>query len=215
MPDTMAEVALAAEIRQVQGSANSRRLRKDGRIPGVLYGHGIEPIALSVNARELRGALNTESGANALIQLSLGGKLHLAFTRDLQKHPVRNTVAHVDFLVVNRNEAITAEVPITFSGEALKVTKMGGIVEHQLTSLEINATATTLPAHIEVDISELELDGAIRVSDIALPNGVTTTAEPGETIAVGRLPRAAVESSSTAEGEGGEAAGDSAASTES
>ena len=203
----MAEVALAAESRHAQGSANSRRLRKEGRIPGVLYGHGIDPIALSVNARELRVALNTEAGANALIQLSLDGKKHLAFTRDVQKHPVRNTVAHIDFLVVNRNEEITAEVPVNFVGEAAKVTKMGGIVEHQLTSIAIKATAATLPAHIDVDLSELELDGAIRIGDINLPNGVTTELDAGEPIVVGRLSRAAVEAEATTPAEGAEAEG--------
>lgn len=203
----MAEVALVADVRSDLGSSNSRRLRAAGRIPAVVYGHGTDPQAVSVNARELRAALNTDAGVNALINLDVAGKKQLALTREIQRHPVRNTVVHVDFQVVNRNEEITAEVPLAFVGEATKVTKMGGIVEHLLNSLTVTATPTTVPAHIEVDLSDLELEGTFRVRDIVLPNGVTTSVEGEEPVAVGKLTRAAmVSEESEAEGGEGEAA---------
>jgi large subunit ribosomal protein L25 len=203
----MAEVALVADVRSDLGSGNSRRLRASGRIPGVVYGHGTDPKAISVNARELRLALNTEAGVNALLNLDIAGEKHLALARDIQKHPVRGTVAHVDFQVVNRNETITADVPITFTGEATKVTKNGGIVEHLLNSLAISATPSTLPSHIEVDLTELELDGAIRVKDIKLPKGVEATVDGEEPVAVGSSTRAALsEAEEAAEAAEGEAA---------
>lgn len=204
----MAEVALAAEIRQARGSAPSKRLRKEGKIPGVLYGHGTDPTPLAVDARALRVALNTEAGVNAIIQLNLDGKKQLAFTRDVQRHPVRGTVSHVDFLAVNMNEEITVEVPITFEGEAEKVTKMGGIVEHLLTTIEVTATVANLPSHIILDVTPLELEGTLRVSDIKFPKGVSTIADPGEPLAVGRTPRVADADleAAAASGEAGEKA---------
>jgi large subunit ribosomal protein L25 len=200
----MAEVALAVEIRSAQGSSNSRRLRAAGKIPGVVYGHGIDPTSVSVDARALRQALNTQAGVNALLQLDVSGTKHLALARAIQKNPVRGTVAHVDFQVVNRNEQVSADIPITLVGEADKVTKQGGMVEHQLASLHVQATPTTLPSHIEVDISDLEIDGAIRIKDVKLPAGVTTSLDPDEPVVVGAVTRAAV--SSDADAEGAEAA---------
>jgi len=197
----MAEVALAAQVRTAQGSSNSRRLRASGHIPAVLYGHGIDPVSLSVNGRDLRLALNTEAGLNALINLAVDGKTHLALAREVQRHPVRGTVAHVDFQVVNRNEQVTAEIPVTFVGEASKVTKFGGIVEHLISSLHVTATPATIPSHIEVDITELELDGAIRVKDLALPAGVTTAVDVEDPVVIGKAPRGAAASTGDAEGE--------------
>jgi large subunit ribosomal protein L25 len=203
----MAEVALVADVRSDLGSSNSRRLRASGRIPGVVYGHGTDPKAISVNARDLRLALNTDAGVNALLNLNIAGEKHLALARDIQKHPVRGTVAHVDFQVVNRNEAITADVPLTFVGEADKVTKNGGIVEHLLNSLSISATPSTLPSTIEVDLSDLELDGAIRVKDLKLPKGVEATIDGEEPVAVGSTTRAALsDAEEEAAAEGGEGA---------
>lgn len=187
----MSEVALAAEVRRAQGSANSRRLRSAGKIPGVVYGHGVEPTPVSVEARAFRAAMHTDAGTNALITLDVDGTKHLALARDIQKHPVRNTVAHVDFQVVNRDETITAEVPLNFVGEAAGVVKNGGIVEHLLTTLSVSATPTTIPAHIDVDISALQLEETLRVKDLELPAGVTATQDPEEGVVVGSPTRAA------------------------
>jgi large subunit ribosomal protein L25 len=203
----MAEVDLAAEVRSEQGSSNSRRLRNAGKIPGVMYGHGTTPTSVAVEARALRLALTTEAGVNALLQLNIDGTKHLALARDIQRHPVRGTVAHVDFQVVNRNEQVSAEIPITFIGEALKVTKNGGIVEHQLNSLLVIATPTTLPSHIEVDLTDLELDGAIRVKDLPLPEGVTTPLDGEDPVVIGATTRGAAADAEGAEGEAAVAEG--------
>jgi large subunit ribosomal protein L25 len=161
-------------------------------IPGVLYGHGIDPTPVAVNARSLRAALNTTAGLNALLQLELEGKRHLALARDIQKHPVRNAVSHVDFQVVGRDEMMAVDVPLNFIGDAENVTRAGGMVEHLLQSLAVLATPSSIPTHLDVDVSKLELDDAIRVKDIALPDGVTSSLDPEEAVVVGKSTRGAM-----------------------
>ncbi len=207
----MAEVALNAVLRRAQGSSDSRRLRASGKIPGVIYGHGIDPTPVALEARDVRLALNTEAGLNALIQLNVEGTKHLALPRDVQRHPVRNTVAHVDFQIVGRNEVMHVEVPLNFVGEADGVTKQGGLVEHLVQALAVSATPSNIPAHIDVDISNLQIDESIRVKDIELPKGVTTQVDDEEPLVVGKQSRVAaqldeVEAAAATEEGGGETA---------
>jgi large subunit ribosomal protein L25 len=108
----------------------------------------------------------------------------LALARELQRHPVRNTVIHVDFQIVRRDEVISAEVPITLVGEAKEVEVVKGVIEQPLLSLTINATPGTIPSAIEVDISELQVGDQIRVGDLALPAGVTTDVDPDEAVVI-------------------------------
>ena len=180
----MAEIQLTAETGREAGSRASKRLRREGKIPGVVYGHGADPVSVAVDARELRHALNGEAGVNALLNLSIDGKSQLTMARVLQRHPVRNTVTHVDFQVVRRDEVMSAEVPFTLVGEAKEVTNNDGVVEQALFALTVNATPAAIPAHIEVDISNLTIGDAIRVGDLKLPNGVTTDVDAEEAIVV-------------------------------
>jgi large subunit ribosomal protein L25 len=180
----MAEIQLVAETGREAGTRSSKRLRREGKIPAVVYGHGTEPVAVAVDARELRHALNTEAGVNALINLSIDGDSKLTMPRVLQRHPVRNTVTHVDFQVVSRDEVMAADVPFTLVGEAKEVTNNDGVVEQALFALTIHATPSAIPSHIEVDISGLTIGDAIRVGDLSLPNGVTTEVDPEEAIVV-------------------------------
>ena len=182
----MAEIQLVAETGRESGTRSSKRLRREGKIPGVVYGHGTPPIAVAVDARELRHALNTEAGVNALINLSIDGKNQLTMPRVLQRHPVRNTVTHVDFQVVSRDEVMSAEVPFQLVGEATEVTTNDGVVEQAMFALTINATPSAIPSHIEVDISGLTIGDAIRVGDLKLPNGVTTDVDPEEAVVIGQ-----------------------------
>src|SRR5438067_689598 len=108
----MQEVPLAAEARRSTGSGESRRLRAAGKVPAVLYGHGVTPQALTVDGRELRGALNQDAGLNALLSLEVDDARHLAMARQLQRHPIRGAVEHVDFVIVRRDEVVAAEVPL-------------------------------------------------------------------------------------------------------
>ncbi len=174
----MAEVVLAAEIGRPTGSRAVRRLRREGKIPGVIYGHGTDPLPVAIVARELRIALNSEAGANQLLSLDTGSGTYLALAREMQRHPVAQTVTHVDFIIVRRDEVISADVPIVLVGEALEVHHGDGLVDQQMFTLAINALPTAIPSAIEADISELIIGGQVRVSDLVLPDGVTTDIDP-------------------------------------
>jgi len=180
----MAEITLQATPGRTTGSSESRRLRASGRIPAVVYGHGLDPESVSVDGRELRHALSGDAGVNQLLDLDVAGNRHLALARVLQRDPVRNTVVHVDFQVVSRTEVITAEVPIVIVGEAKAVESNQGVVEHLLQTITVNATPGTIPNAIEVDINELAVGDTIRVSDLPLPAGVTTDVDPEEAVIV-------------------------------
>jgi large subunit ribosomal protein L25 len=176
----------------------------------VLYGHGVDPQSLAVDSRELRGALRSDAGLNALISLKVDGANHLAMARQLQRHPVRGTVDHVDFVIVRRDEVVAVEVPVHLVGEALEVHRNDGLVEQQLFSLVINATPSNIPSTIDVDVSELTIGDAIRVSDLKLPSGVTTDIDPEEPIVAGQSSRVAADIEA-AEAEAVEAAPEGAA----
>jgi large subunit ribosomal protein L25 len=199
----MAEVVLTAETGRTKGSRSARRLRREGKIPGVIYGHGTDPLPVAVGARELRVALNGEAGANQLLSLDTGSGTYLTLAREMQRHPVAQTVTHVDFVIVRRDEVISADVPITLVGEAIEVHHGDGLVEQQMFTLPINALPTDIPSGIEADISELTIGGQVRVSDLVLPAGVTTDVDPDTAIAIGQPPRVVVEAEVAAEGEEG------------
>jgi large subunit ribosomal protein L25 len=205
----MDEVSLVADVGRVKGSSESRRLRRSGKVPGVLYGHGIEPIDVAVGSRELRAALTSESGLNALISLDVEGKKHLAMARQLQRHPTRRTIDHVDFLIVRRDEVITAEVPVHLIGEAEQVERADGMVEQGMFTLMVHAKPADIPNAIEVDISELGIGDVIRVADLKLPTGVTTEVDAEEPVVTGTTTRMAAETEAEEEAAAAEAEGDS------
>lgn len=194
----MNEVSMVAEPRQSAGSAACRRLRAQGRVPAVLYGHGTDPRPLEVDARELRHALSGESGLNALLSLQVGGTRQLALARQIQRDPLKGAVTHVDFLAVNRDEIVSAEVPIRLVGEADAVHRANGAVDQQLFALAVQAKPAEIPAHIDVDISGIQLGDAIRVGDLVLPPGVTATTDPDEPVVMATIGKEAV----VAEGDG-------------
>jgi large subunit ribosomal protein L25 len=179
----MAEVRLVAELGRPTGSNASRRLRHAGRVPAVVYGHGMKPLPVSVGARDLRAALSVH-GLNQVLTLDVDGSSHLVLARQLQRHPVRHTLAHVDFQVVRRDEIVSAEVPVVLVGTATQVERERGLLEHTLTSLSIRSTPEQIPQEISVDVSELEIGGALRVRDLVLPRGVTTDVDPDEPVVI-------------------------------
>ena len=185
----MPEVKLSAETGRPIGSRASGRLRHAGKVPGVVYGHGGEPLPVAVDARQLRTALSTESGTNVLLDLDLGGRTTLAITKDIQRHPVRNVVTHVDFLVVSRDEVVTTDVPIALVGEATGVLKADGVLAQDLQALTIHSTPGRIPSHIEVDVSAMTVGDAIRVGDLPLPDGVTTDVDPDTLVVIGQPPQ--------------------------
>jgi len=201
MPDTTLTAQTGREI----GSSSTRRLRAEGKIPGVVYGHGTDPISVAVVAREFQVAMSGDAGLNTLLQLKVDGKQLLTMARDIQHHPVRNVVSHVDFLIVNVDELISAEVTINLVGEAVEVGHGDGIVDQQLFTLNVKAKPNEIPPSVDIDISGLTIGGALHVSDIIIPAGVELESDLGATVVAGNPPR--VQVATTAE----EGAGDDAA----
>ncbi|MDA8274804.1 MAG: 50S ribosomal protein L25 [Actinomycetota bacterium] len=204
----MPEITLAAEVGRTTGSSATRRLRTEGKIPGVLYGHGLEPVPVAVDAREFRAAMSGEAGLNTLLSLEVDGRSHLTLARDIQRHPVRNTVAHVDFQIVRRDEVIAAEVPIVLVGEAIEVSHGDGIVDQLLFTLPVKARPADIPSSVDLDISSLTIGVSLHVSDIVLPAGVEADTDPETPVVSGIPPRV----QTTAE-EGGAEEGDAASAT--
>ncbi len=185
----MAEVTLSVTTGRALGSRPANRLRSQGQIPGVVYGLGTDPVPVAVQWSDLRAALTTEAGMNALLDLEMDGESRLAIVKDIQRHPVRHTVHHVDFSLIDRDAELSVEVPIVAEGEALEVTRENGIVDQVLFSLTVWARPEDIPNELVVDISELALGDSIRIADIALPTGVTTDVDPEEPVVVTSMMR--------------------------
>jgi large subunit ribosomal protein L25 len=207
----MAEVTLTAEVGRQQGSRATRRLRRDGKIPGVIYGHGTDPIAVAVAARDLRIALNGEAGANQLLSLQTSDGTYLTLARDMQRHPIAQTVTHVDFQIVRRDEIISADVSIVLTGEALEVQHGDGLVDQQMFTISINARPSDIPTSVELDITNLVIGEQLRISDLALPAGVTTDVDPEAAVVIGQPPRVVTLEEGTEAVEGAEGAAPAAA----
>ncbi len=185
----MPEIQLDAKVGRPTGSRASRRLRAAGQVPGVIYGHGVDPLPVAVDGRELRAALSGPAGLNALLALRADGNTYLTMAKELQRHPVRGTVAHVDFVVVRRDEPVTAEVPIMLVGEAEEVHRGDGVVDQQLFSLHVRALPTNIPESVEVDVSGLAIGHTIRAGDLDLPPGVEAEVDADLAVVVGQPPQ--------------------------
>ncbi len=148
---------------------------------------------MSVVRRELRAALTTEAGFNALLDLEVDGEAVLALVKEMQRDAVRNEVTHVDFIRVSRDEAVVVEVPIHFEGEASEVTAGGGTLDQQLFNLTVRAKPGDIPSGITVDVTGMTIGDSVRVGDLVLPTGVTTEVDPEEPVAVAQVSQAAQE----------------------
>jgi large subunit ribosomal protein L25 len=209
----MAEINLKATTGRELGSGPSKRIRAEGNVPGVVYGLDADPIPVTVEWRPLREALTTEAGLNALIDLDVDGEVSLTVIKDLQRHPIRGNVLHIDFLRVSADAEITVEVPIVLEGEAKAVLSENGTVDQLLYALAINAKPADIPNELTVDVSDLVIGESIHVGAIALPAGVTTDVDPEESVVAGN--QAIVEDLPEPEGEGeGDGEGGDAAAAE-
>jgi len=195
----MAEITLQAVPGRAIGTGPAKRLRAEGKIPGVVYGMGGEPVAVTVEWRPLREALTTEAGLNALIDLDVGGDTSLCVVKELQRHPVRGNVMHIDFLRVSADVEISVDVPIVLEGEAEEVEKNDGTIDHVLFTLVVNAKPGDIPNEITIDISTLVIGDTIRVSDLRLPAGVSTDVDPEEAVIIAQHSAVAAEAEAIAE----------------
>jgi large subunit ribosomal protein L25 len=174
----MPQTPLVATTGRATGSPAARRLRAEGHIPGVLYGHGMTPLSLTIDRRQLRVALSGPAGANTVLDLQVDGKSYPAVVKELQRHPIRRTVNHIDFLQVNMNEEITVSVPLRLEGEAKSVVNDGGLVDPAVDSIEVTTTPNNMPNEFVVDISRMRIGDVIRLADLPMPNGVTAHGDP-------------------------------------
>ena len=171
------------------GSRPSGRLREEGQLPGVIYGKGIEPMPLHVDYAELREALKGEAGINTIFTLVVDGTENTVIVRDFQRDALKRTVAHADFLRVDDADRIKITVPVTLTGRASKVLDNGGIIEQKMHTLKIVVDPRKVPNAIEVDVTNLRLDGRISLGDIELPEGCTTKVNDRITIVAPVVPR--------------------------
>jgi large subunit ribosomal protein L25 len=177
----MAETKLTATVRDGGGKGSARKLRAQGLVPAILYGHGMEPVKVAVDDRELYHVLHTGAGSNVLVDLQVGKDRHLAMPREIQRDHVRGQFLHIDFLVVRRDEKITVDVPVHIVGESHGV-KEGGVVEHHLWDLKVECLPTNVPESIEADITDLGIGDSLSVSGIKVPQGATILTSSEETI---------------------------------
>ena len=190
----MSEIKIAAEPRDKFGKGAARQLRRDGKIPAVLYGHQQEPVHLALPEHELFLALKTP---NVLLNLDItGSKSELAIPKAVQKDPVKRTLEHIDLLLVRSGEKVTVEIPVVTEGEIAP----GGLLELVLTSLSVEAEATHIPGSITVSIAGLTEGSQITAADVTLPSGSSLVTDP-EAVVVHVLTPAAAMAEEGSEGE--------------
>lgn len=165
------EVTIQAEARPGSGKGVARKLRAVGKVPAILYGRGMDPVAVAVDRMSLMRAFKTEAGRNVLIDLEVEGDTHLTLARELQRDPVRGTILHVDFLKIARDVAIEVDVPIHITGESPGV-KEGGVIEHHLWSVRVSCLPGNVPERLDADVSNMVIGDMLRVSDLRVPDGV-------------------------------------------
>jgi large subunit ribosomal protein L25 len=180
------QAKLTVQTRTQVGRNAIKKVRKEGLIPGVIYGVGQEPINLEVNRRQLSTVLAHSSSENILLELEIvdgdNKRNSLAMIQEVQHHPIQRQILHVDFHAVSATEKITAEVPIETIGEPIGVKTSGGLLEHNLRDLEVECLPGDLPNRIEVDVTSLDINQSIHVKDLKLPPGVEAVTDGDLTV---------------------------------
>ena len=209
---------LVVTQRERRGSAESRRLRKEGLVPGVLYGNG-EPVAISIAERELRRALTGASGLHSILDVEIDGKgeTHASILKEYQVDPVRGGVTHVDLQEVRLDRTIEASVSVQLlGGDDAPGVREGGVLSQPLREVTVEALPLEVPEHLDLDVSGMDIGGTLRISDLTAPEGVTLLDDPEMVVATVTAPTKVVEPEPTeeelaameaeAEGEEGEGA---------
>jgi large subunit ribosomal protein L25 len=181
---------LTAETRAQTGKGVARSLRRQGRIPAVIYGHARQPQPLSISAREFERLLERIAGENTVVELVLDGKPARTLIREIQRDPIKRNVLHVDFQELVAGERVTVHIPIVLEGTAPGV-KAGGILNQVMQELTCRVDPLQMPSHIAVDVSGLTIGHSIHVGEVVVPEGVEVLDDPGATVAVVSAPKAA------------------------
>ena len=193
----MPEVKIAAETREEFGKGAARRVRRTGRVPAVLYGHGTDTRHLTLPGHDLMLALKTSNVLIRLEGLSRGGEL--ALPKAVQRDAVKGSIEHVDLILVRSGEKVTVDVPVTITGE---IVSGGGVLDQQLVQITVEAEATHIPQGIDVDVTGMDVGDAVHARDLELPRGTTLQVEP-DTLVLHVIAPAGLEAEAAAEGEAG------------
>lgn len=188
------EANLKATLRESIGSGESRRLRNEGFLPAVIYGLGMDPVSISVNAREFTNALKTDAGSNVILNLEVGKSKYTTLAREIQRHPYKNEFLHIDLIQIDLTQNVEADVQVNFLGTPVGVKDEGGLVQTINSTITVSTLPSTIPASLDLDISELNVGENATVLDVKLPEGVELANEDDDSILVTiTLPRAAIE----------------------
>lgn len=196
----MATATLAAKARTETGTGIARKLRQNGEVPAIIYGHGREPKPLTVNTREVERLLAQHAAGSTVIELNIDGTIARTLIREVQRHPVKRSILHLDFQELVAGEKITVSIPLRFVGTADGVRNAGGILEETMHQVHVRVDPASIPSHIEVDVTPLTIGHSIHVADLKLPEGVAVLDDPGATVCVCTAPKAAAETPGAAEG---------------
>ena len=189
----MASAQLSGNVRDSSGKGVARSLRSSGRVPAIIYGHGREPQSLSIDTRELEKLLSHISAENTVIDLTVDGKSARTLIREIQRHPFKRQILHVDFQELVAGEKVIVRLPIVLMGVPAGVRMDGGVLDQTLRELEVEVDPANIPNHVEVDVTELHIGSSVHVSDITLPEGVEIVGDGDASVCVVSAPRAAVE----------------------
>jgi large subunit ribosomal protein L25 len=179
----MAEIRLTARRRAETGKGFARKARAAGKVPGIVYGRGMEPVSIAVDRRELVAALHTDAGMNVLLDLDIDGTTTLALMRELQRDPVRGTLLHADFVKVERTQEIEVEVPVQLIGEA-EGAKQGGVIEHVLFTVHVRCLPANVPERIDADVSSLGIGDSLKVADLRSEGDFAVLNDPDAVVAL-------------------------------
>ena len=169
---------LQTKIGRKIGSAESRRLVATDHIPGVIYGHGMVPVKITVERRDLRVALAGPAGVNTILELQVGDTKYPAIVKELQRDPVKRVVRHIDVMQISLTELITMDIPVHLTVTAKAVLSEGGLVDATVNTIQVRATASNIPNEILIDVTAMGMQDVIRLSDVVLPNGVSAVGDP-------------------------------------
>jgi len=194
----MATAQLNATPRTSSGKGPARTLRSAGQIPGVVYGHARDPQPLTLDTREFEKLLSHIAAESTVIELSLGGQTTKTLIREIQRHPFKRQILHVDFQELVAGEKVTVNIPIVLIGVPDGVRTSGGVLDQTLRELSIHVDPSAIPDHIEVDVTGLIIGHSIHVSELVLPEGVEVLSEPEASVCVVAAPRAVVEETAAA-----------------
>jgi large subunit ribosomal protein L25 len=189
----MASEQLSASARDLGGKGVARKLRSEGRIPAVVYGHGREPQPLSINSRELDRLLDHIAAEATVIDLDIDGKPARTLIREIQRHPFKRQILHVDFQELVAGEKISVRLPIILVGVPDGVRLDGGILDQTMRELEVEVDPSNIPNHVDIDVTKLTIGSSIHVREITLPEGVEVLDDGDASVCVVSAPRAAVE----------------------